>query len=367
MSARLDRAEIPARTALAALAVAIFFFLHAAVPVAQAWARAAAFFGDAVLRLPQRPLTLVAPDPRVSELTWANDGRGQLTLPGGDGPHPGLVVVLGARAASPDDPRVVRLTDGLARIGFAVLLPKSDDLDGGRVVPAEIDRLVAAQQALSARPTVKQDRVGFIGLSAGGSLTIVAAAHPAIRDTTWFVLAIGPYYDARDLVAETVSGTYRDVDGSGVGWEPRAITKEVVRETLLAALGADDRAAVEGGRAAGSAGGRAVADLLAGMELERARALIATLPPAEAASLAAISPRDALHGLRAPLYLMHDRSDPFIPLPHSELLVRAHRPAVFHRTEIFEHVDPKITSVGPLLRDGWRMHRLFVRILLDGR
>ena len=67
---------------------------------------------------------------------WGS-GFGVLTRRGGDGLAPGLGLVRGADPAPPDDPRVVRLTDSLARLGFAILLTQSDDLDENRVVAGE--------------------------------------------------------------------------------------------------------------------------------------------------------------------------------------------------------------------------------------
>lgn len=84
-------------------------------------------------------------------------------------------------------------------------------------------------------------------------------------------------------------------------------------------------------------------------------------------ALDAISPSAHLRGLRAPLYLLHDRNDPFIPWPESDAIAAAHRPAVYHRLDIFEHVDPEVGNASALLRDGWRLLRLFAAIIEDAR
>ena len=166
----MDAWTIRHRLRFLARIVALLVIL-AALPTAHDWLRATAFTADVVFRLPGRPITWFTGDPSTHTLDYAEGGRGVLTLPAGDGEAPGLIVVLGADPAEADDERVVRFTEGLARIGFAVLLTHSDDLDAAVVLPVEIGRLTAAFEALAAHPRVRADRVGYVGLSAGGSLT----------------------------------------------------------------------------------------------------------------------------------------------------------------------------------------------------
>ena len=80
-----------------------------------------------------------------------------------------------------------------------------------------------------------------------------------------------------------------------------------------------------------------------------------------------MSPRYAIAGLRAPLYLLHDRSDEFIPWTESEAMAEAHEPDIYHRLDLFQHVEPDPGNIEHMLRDGWRILRLVVRILEDSR
>lgn len=330
---------------IAVAALVALLSVAAFAPHARSYARAVALFADAVVRLPVRPLTWVTDDPSSQPLAWAEGGRGLLTLPGGEDPAPAIVLVLGADPAAPDDPRVERLTDSLARVGFAVLLTQSEELKAKRVLPVEPRRLVEAFEALGAHPRVDAKRVGFVGLSVGGSLAIVAASDPRIADRVGFVLAIGPYFDAVSLVSSTASERHRLPDGRIEPWAPHDTTVKVVRETMLAIeIGSD----LLDGRFAG--------------DLVRAEGVIGSLPPASRAMLEAVSPRYAVAGLRAPLYLLHDRDDPFVPWTESEALAAAVEPAVYHRIDLFEHVEPQIGNVRVLLRDGWRFVRLFAAI-----
>ena len=217
---RLDDWGVRRRVGGVAVLVALLLGLLAAWPTMHNWLRATAFTADAVFRLPVRPLTWVTADPSTERLDYAAGGFGLLTLPSGDKPAPGLVIVLGADAAKPDDARVVRLTDSLARIGFAVLLTQSDELDAALVLPIEAERLVGAFEALRAHPRVRPDAIGYFGLSAGGSLVMVAAADPRIAADVAYVVALGPYYDAAALVAAVMSHSFRTPEGI-VPWSRR--------------------------------------------------------------------------------------------------------------------------------------------------
>jgi acetyl esterase/lipase len=344
------------RRALAVAALATLLWASAAAwHAAEPWARAGVLFTDGVLRLPVRPLTWVTSDPTHAELAWGEPGaptaaRGVLTLPAGPGPHPAVVLALGAEAAGPDDPRVVRLTDAMARLGIGVLYPLSPQLAAGVVEPPEIERLVGAWRALAADPRVRPERVAFVGLSVGGSLSLVAAADLRIAHEVWFVLAIGPYAHAGLLAAETASGVFAADDGRHE-WEPRAITRRVLLRSLTQALSDEERAAA----------------LLQPAGYDEATRRLAVADAGLAAWIAALSPIGHLGGLTAPLYLLHDRDDRFVPWSHSEQIAAVRPPEVYHRTEIFEHVDPQPDSLGPLFTDGWRLWRLFARIFAETR
>ncbi len=340
----------------------------AAAPTAHSCLRATAFTADVVLQLPVRPLAWSTHAPSVEDIEWSGEvgGRGQLTLPEGDNERPAIILVLGADPAPSDDDRVLSLTGGLARIGFVVLLTESDDLNAAVVLPSEIPRLVGAFEALEQHPRVNKEQIGYVALSAGGSLAIVAAAQPEIADRVWYVVALGPYYDAETLAAAVTSYRFRGPEGIEE-WEPAGIARRVVRNTLLAGLPEAERAAIEAGEAAQTAGGAAVAELLQLPTLDRAEELIASLPAAQRAHLEAVSPRYSSGGLRAPLYLLHDRSDEFIPWTESEALAEAYEPDSYHRLDLFQHVEPDPGNVEHMLRDGWRILRLIVGILEGAR
>lgn len=344
---RLDAWAIRRRVRAVAMLVALLAAV-AAAPTAHDWWRATTFTADVVFGLPGRPIAWFTGDPSTGALDYAEGGRGVLTLPAGDGAAPGIILALGADPAEADDERVVRFTEGLARIGFAVLLTQSDELDAAVVLPVEIDRLAAAFEALAAHPRVDSERVGYVGLSAGGSLTIVAASRPEVADRVAFVVALGPYHDAASLAASVLSESFR-APGGVEAWDPARISERAVRNTLLASLGAS--------------GGDALDALGDGPTIGEAEAFLAGLDAAQRANLDGVSPSRHVEGLRAPLYLLHDRADRFVPWVESEALAAAHEPAVYHRLDLFDHVEPNPGNLRNAARDGWRLLRLLAHIL----
>ena len=363
---RLDGWGTGRRSALVAGFVAALLGLAWAWPSLDASARAALLLTDGVLRLPGRPLTWVTRDPVVEELRW-DGGHGILRRPDAEEPVAGLVLTLGADPAPPDDPRVVRLTETLARLGIAVLLPVSEPLDAGVVSSSEVDRLAGAVHALRRHEAVADDRIAIAGLSVGGSLAIVAASRLADAVPVRFVLAVGPYYDAASLVASTSGQAVRTPDGGVVPWEPHRTTRKVVRATLLSTLSPDERAAIEAGGQVASEDGRRIAALLGGLPLPEAEAAVAALSDNRRCELERVSPRFAHQEVQAPLYLLHDRADEYIPWQESAALYRGHGAEVYHRLDLFRHVDADVGSLDVLTRDGWRLFRLFSRVFRDLR
>jgi hypothetical protein len=210
--------------------------------------------------------------------------------------------------------------------------------------------LRASYKVLATQPDVDLDRVGFIGLSAAGGLSIVAAGQPDLRDRIRFVNSFGSYYDASQLLLDVASRSI-EVDGQVRPWRPEPRTEEVIAIALHDEPGQD------------------VAELLAGTNRDRARTLIASLPAAARQKLDAISPSTYLAQVKAHLYLMHDLDDTFIPYTQSQALNAAAPAGVVQRyTEfsIFAHVIPdRPVPWQTFLPDLWRLYWHVHAVLLE--
>jgi pimeloyl-ACP methyl ester carboxylesterase len=275
-------------------------------------------------------------------------------VPAQSGPHSAVILVLGARPVDPDDPVVTHFADGLSRLGVLVMVPASDGLAAGLIVPEEIDLLVREHMMLRERADVDPTRVGFIGLSVGGSLSLMAAADERIRDSVAFVNAFGAYFDARDLFVALASGSLQYA-GEPSAWEPAPLAREVMLENIVHTLDSEperecvrsvaDSAPVEAScdGAQLSPTATAALALLAGPETAQARQYVDLLAAAPGSQLAAISPRSIVDRISADVLVMHDVHDHYIPFTESRRLVAAlpsARLRAWTELELFDHVMP---------------------------
>ena len=310
-------------------------------------------FPDAPIQ-PLRWITSEAMVERSSFSYPAGTARVDTYVPSQKGPHGAVILMLGARPVDQDDPLVARFADGLSRLGVMVMVPASDGLSAGRITPDEIDLLVQELMILRARPDVDSARVGFIGLSVGGSLSLLAAADERIRESVAFVNAFGAYFDARDLFVALASRSLAYA-GEASEWEPAPLAREVMIENILLSLASEQeqecvRAAVDGGEGGVACEAdrlsqpvRIALALLDHPETAQARDYVDTLAAMSANRLEAISPRRVVHQIKANVLVMHDVHDRYIPYTESRRLVAAlpqPRLRSWTELELFDHVMP---------------------------
>ena len=324
------------------------------------------------------------PEPPVDPLAWlsAAPTREDLTFdytagviqasvfhPAAPGRHGGIVLLLGI-GDLPRSDLGVRFAAGLARTGVVVMLPESTGLLAERLTFDEVDGLIRSYDVLLSQPDVDAARVGFIGLSAAGGLSIVAAAQPALRDRIRFVNSFGGYADATQLLLDVASRSIES-DGQVQPWQPQQRTIEVVAialvdvfadptdRDLLRRAFIDHQPVADDEWSALSPDGQRLRELLAGTGRAQARHDIRQLPAAARQRLEEISPVAYLDQLRTHVYLMHDTDDSFIPYSESRRLA-AEAPGVVQRyTEfsIFAHVVPdRPVPWQTFLPDVWRLY-----------
>jgi dienelactone hydrolase len=107
-----------------------------------------------------------------------------------------LVLSPGVHASGIDEPRLVQFARDLASVRHAVLTVELTDLTRYRITPSSTDMIEDAAAWLAHQPTLARDgRVGLMGISFAGGLSIVAASRPSIRDQVAFVLSFGGHGD----------------------------------------------------------------------------------------------------------------------------------------------------------------------------
>jgi pimeloyl-ACP methyl ester carboxylesterase len=167
---------------------------------------------------------------RIGEMTVA------LIRPSGTGPWPTYVFVNGAHPERRREPVVERLTEGLARAGFLVIVPDPPGLAEGAITPTTLDGVIEAMRTAIERPEVAGGRAAVLGASTGASLALLAAADPELRDRISVVVAVTPFADLEKIVCLVTTGTYEQ-DGSPGHYAVNELLRDGVIRSMLAAVG----------------------------------------------------------------------------------------------------------------------------------
>ena len=344
--------------------------------------RTALFIPQVLPGMPVRFQEWLSRDPVRQEVRFSfgsgKEGVGDLYLPDGsdadsvDASYPAVVLFFGVIPAGRDDPRILDLSNALARSGMVVLIPWSDVMTTSRRMDFEgADLLVGAFAFLESHPTVDASRIGISGFCVGASYAALAAQDARIRDKVAYANLFGGYYDIRDLMVSVASST-RSYGGTVEPWQPRDDTREVFTVHLIEDLpDADERdlfarVFMDGGPAneidpaALSQQAGVVHRLLSGVTRDEANALFDLLPVEFLENLARLSPNTLIGDLKAPVLIMHDREDTAIPSPESRRMAEAlaGRGEVYYTEfSLFQHLDPTAQLPLPsMVKELWKFY-----------
>lgn len=334
-------------------------------------ARAAVFILKA-LPATSGAIDRVTAAPVIEKLSYPSLGghsEADLFRPSSPGPHPAVVVSLGVVPAGVDHPHRARFGEALARAGFVALLHWSPAMRDLRLDPTDIDDLVSAYAALLERAEVDPDRAGFIGTCVGGSLALLAAARPQIRDRLAFVSAYAPYASMWTF-ARDVGSASRSMDGTREPWRVDPLVWTTYVRSVTAWLDPCERvrlrdafqdrftwdatktlvvesSVVHHNASDLSADGMAVHRILTATAPSTVELALRDLPSDVQAAFNAMSPISVIDQIRAPLIvLIHDRHDHIVPVSESRLLwsVLCDRHGTSYTELEFRHLDPRKLS-----------------------
>lgn len=328
-------------------------FTRATLPV-RAITKAAVFFLKLFPMLPSRPVDWVTKEPVIEKVkypTRTGMAEGDLYRPPDAGPHPGILVCLGVVPFGVDHPQVPVLGRALARAGFAALLYWSPAMRDFRLDPEDLENLPLAYNFLIEQSFVDPARSGLLGTCVGGSFSLMAAAHPLIRDRVAFIGAYAPFSSMWTFARDIASST-RTNGESHEPWQVDQLTRKVFIHSVTAMLepeeaerlrNASEKGSPQPERQSLSAEGQAVYALISSPEVTAADEALHHLPLAMQDRLTALSPLTYIEDIHAPLIAhLHDVGDQVIPIGESRRLHSAleGRTGV-HFTEMqFSHLDP---------------------------
>lgn len=283
---------------------------------------------------------------RVSSMTLPSRHgpvRAQVYVPEGRVQR-ALLMAPGVHAAGIDEPRLVEFSAHLAARGLAVVTVELPDLLQYAITPRSTDIIEDAAGWLLAQPHLATDgRIGMVGISFGGGLTIVAAGRAPLRERVAFALSFGGHGDLpRTLrylcTGEQPDGAERAPHDYGVAIILLAVAGHVVPAEQVEPLRDGIRAFLEASHADMVDKPRAAAIF------EQAIQMAGTMPEPAATLMRYVNARDvqalgpillphvgeiggdpAISPERspapaAPVYLLHGHDDNVIPAVEAQLL-----------------------------------------------
>jgi len=139
--------------------------------------------------------TPVTRDPDMTLPTRGGDVPGRFYRPARQTRRT-ILLMPGVHRDGINESRLVGLAEDLAATGFGVLTVAAPDLQRFKVTPQVTDVIEDAVLWTSAQPQFRTDgRIGVLGISFAGGLSIVAAGRDSIRDRVAFVMSFGGHGD----------------------------------------------------------------------------------------------------------------------------------------------------------------------------
>jgi dienelactone hydrolase len=327
-------------------------------------------------------------DERTLTVPWRGGQlRARVYIPRGASDR-AMLLVPGVHAAGVDEPRLVQFARDLASVRHTVLTAELPDLTQYRLTPRTTDMIEDAALWLSQQPALAPDgRVGMMGISFAGGLSIVAASRPGLRDRVAFVMSFGGHGDLpRTLrylcTGIRADGSQRPPHDYGVVIILLSVADQVVppdqveplRKVILTYLEASRLDLVDKNESWNT--------------YQRARAMTASLPDPAKTLMNYVNDRDVAHlgpillphvtelgddrmlspareaAPAAPVYLLHGTDDNVIPAIESSLLAETLRArgVVVHQlaTPLITHAEVDRSATAAAM---WRLISFWANLL----
>ncbi len=302
--------------------------------------------------------------------------RARLYIPKDQPNAPGIVLVHGVHHLGIDEPRMVAFARALSSSGLRVLTPELLSLADYQVDRSSVDLIGYSARTLSAQLGQK---VGVLGLSFSGGLSLLAAADPRFEPYIRFVASVGAHDDLERVSQFLITNMIERPDGtilhmtaheygaliliySHVGdfFPPPDVptAHEALRLLLWEKVGESRKCAEQL-----SPDSRLKMELLYSHNVEALASEIRKSIVRHRSEMAPVSPHGNLAALQVPVLLLHGAADNVIPSSELLWLQRDVPPAALKSALI----SPAISHValgGELsLGDQWRLVHFMARIL----
>ena len=255
--------------------------------------------------------------------------------PGARQPARGVVLAHGVHYRGIDEKRLVALASALAEAGVVVLTPELDDLTDYRITLRSKHQIAGAIQYLAGRSDLSLlNKIGVLGISFAGGLSLLAAADPDVESKLAWVMSMGGYHDlsrvlqffARNQIASPEGGIERQASEYGLvvlvyGNLERFVPEQernLVQEAMKAWLHEDrETARALSGRFL-LPESRLLFERLESQHLGELRPEVERILVDKATDLEDLSPHGKLRQIPCPVYLLHGKGDSLIPAAETE-------------------------------------------------
>lgn len=267
-------------------------------------------------QIPLKPLHHITQKPKIEKVQFGEQKIvADLFIPQNPNKKPGIIVAMGVKTSDKDRPTLLGFCDTLARLGYVVLWPRLEDLENDVVKFEEPQTFVAAFEFLEKKDNVDKNRISFLGFSVGSSLSLVAAENKTINDKVRSIVFFGGYYSILDYLS-SLSTKEIVLDKKTIKWEPAESAVDHAQEILKKE------------------------DLTLDLFNNKS-----PLDPNLTKRLFRFSPDENIDSLKAKIFILHEKSDTFVPYTESIKLKNALEEKgptiVYHQANLFEHVQPK--------------------------
>ena len=248
--------------------------------------------------------------------------------------QPGIVLCHGIHRLGIDEPRLVRFASALAASGVHVLTPRIEALTDYRIDAASVPTIDVASRTLAAR--LGRPRVGVMGFSFAGGLSLVAASRPETSAAIGLVVAVGAHDELARVTRFFAEGKSPAPSGPPLSMRPHEYgplvlaygrpdrffsTSDVpiAREAMRLKLWERHDEAIARAKELSPEGRERFEQLTTGDRSKLAPILVA-LADENGSTFREASPHGKLDGLRVPVFLLHGAGDSVIPPTETEWL-----------------------------------------------
>jgi len=252
-----------------------------------------------------------------------------------------MLIVHGVNPTGKNSLDLVRISEALAQVGYAVYVPDFVEMKRLHVRPEEAGNIKTVFKAIG------RD-AGVACFSYGCGPALVAASDPEIRDHVRFGIAFGGYFDIREALEHVITGP--ETPAAYLKWAYLAANSDLLTDEKDQTSVRKIAETLGNAKENLSADARSLLDVFSAATPADFRARLEAGPESLRRRLDGLSPSHVIRGLRAPLILIHGINDPIIPAQQSIEFAEAARAngvsCSLTLLRMYGHVNPVLPQLG---------------------